>query len=134
MFTIYSLTYAVWCGILYIELRERTRKKTLTNKNFKVATLQQKGLDIMKINGTEVKGVKKAVGEYRKYADTSIIYDCKTHTVACVSKQGLENHIDEKYNGYYRYVDLVTMLDDISFNHYEISMSSIRWLLDAYVI
>ena len=43
MFTNYSLTLAVWCGILYIELRERTRKKTLTNKIFKVATLQQKG-------------------------------------------------------------------------------------------
>ena len=45
MFTIYSLTIAVRCGILYIELRERTREKTLTNKIFKVATLQQKGKD-----------------------------------------------------------------------------------------
>lgn len=88
----------------------------------------------MKINGIEVKGIKKAVGEYRKYTDTSIIYDCKTHTVACVSKQGIEKHIDEKYNGEYRYVDLVTMLDDISFNHYEISMSFIRWMLEAYII
>lgn len=88
----------------------------------------------MKINGIEVKGIKKAIGEYRKYADTSIIYDCKTHTVACVSKQEIKKHIDEKYNGDYRYVDLVTMLDDISFNHFEISMNFIRWMLEAYII
>jgi hypothetical protein len=43
MFTIYSLTIAVWCDILYIELRERNKRKTLTIKIFKVATLQQKG-------------------------------------------------------------------------------------------
>ena len=29
MFTIYSLTMAVQCGILYIELRERNKKKNL---------------------------------------------------------------------------------------------------------
>jgi len=40
MFTIYSLTIAVWCDILYIELRERNKRKTLTNKILKVATLQ----------------------------------------------------------------------------------------------
>ena len=45
MFTNYSLTLAVRYGILYIELGERTRKKNLTNKIFKVATLQQKGKD-----------------------------------------------------------------------------------------
>lgn len=88
----------------------------------------------MKINGIEVKGIKKALGEYRKYADTSIIYDCKAHTVACVSKQWIEKHIDEKYHEDYRYVDLVTMLDVISFNHYEISMNFIRWMLEAYII
>lgn len=88
----------------------------------------------MKINGIEVKGIKKALGEYRRYADTSIIYDCKTHTVACISKQWIKKHIDEKYNEDYRYVDLVTMLDDISFNHYEISMNFIRWMLEAYII
>ena len=43
MFTNYSLTLAVRCGILYIELRERARKENLNKQNFKVATLQQKG-------------------------------------------------------------------------------------------
>ena len=45
MFTNYSLTYVLRCGILYIELRERTRKENLNKQNFKVATLQQKGKD-----------------------------------------------------------------------------------------
>ena len=88
----------------------------------------------MKINGTEVKGIKKAVGDFHRYARTTIIYNCETHTVSCVSKKWLEKHIDEKYTGYYRYIDIVTMLDDISFNHYEISMRFIRWMLEAYII
>lgn len=37
MFTNYSLTMAVWCDMLYIELRERNKRKTLTNKILKVA-------------------------------------------------------------------------------------------------
>ena len=96
--------------------------------------MQQKGIDFMKIKGIEVKGIKKAVGDFRRYANMSIIYDCKTHIVSCVDKQWLEKNIDEKYNEHYRYIDLIIMLDDISYNRYDVSMSSICWVLDAYVI
>lgn len=89
----------------------------------------------MKINGIEVKGLKKAVGDFRRYANTTIIYDFKTRTVSCVGENGLEKHIDEMDNGHYRYVNLILMLDDIFYNNdYEVSMSTLYWLLQAYVI
>ena len=94
----------------------------------------------MKINGTEVKGIKKAVGEYNrttKQLDKSIvmiIFDTMTNTVECVSVKWFFNNQERMPNGYLRYDDISDLLKDVYGMNSEPTMTNIQAVLREYVI
>ena len=128
----------MWYTIYRVKGEEQ--KKTLTNKNFKVATLQQKGMNIMKINGTEVKGIKKAVGRYNSANKSGepivmIIFDTITNTVACASVEWFLNNQEIVPNGYLRYENISDLLCDVYDKEYvKPTMTNIQAVLRECVL
>ena len=94
----------------------------------------------MKINGTEVKGIKKAVGRYnsaKKQLDSPvvmIIFDTMTNTVECTSVEWFFNNQERMPNGYFRYDDISDLLIDVYGMGCEPTMTNIQAVLREYVI
>lgn len=94
----------------------------------------------MKINGTEVKGIKKAVGRYNTATKESgnpvvmIIFDNMTNTVACASVEWYFNNQERMPNGYLRYDDISDLLIDVYGIDCEPTMANIQAVLREYVI
>lgn len=92
----------------------------------------------MKINGTEVKGIKNAIGEWnevdnRKYI--TIIYDRKNKEVKAVSWVWYqENYKERLSDGYLRYENIIDLIRDIYYDDYRVSMVTIQTVLREYVI
>lgn len=91
----------------------------------------------MKINGTEVKGIKKAVGdwEHQYKRNITIIYDRQNKEVLTVSWLWYEKNCNERLSdGYYRYENIIDLIRDIYPLNYKISMVTIQAILKEYVI
>lgn len=94
----------------------------------------------MKINGTNVKGIKKAVGEYNKNYNKSgypigiIIFDIVTNTVESVSVDWYFNNQEIAPSGYNRYVDISDLIDDVYGQETKPTMTNIQAVLREYVI
>lgn len=93
----------------------------------------------MKINGTEVKGIKKAVGEWneevynRKYI--TIVYDRKNKEVQAVSWVWYKENCNERLSdGYLRYENIIDLIRDVCYDDYRVSMVTIQTVLREYVI
>lgn len=92
----------------------------------------------MKINGTEVKGIKKAVGEWnevdnRKYI--TIIYDRENKEVKAVSWVWYQENCNERLSdGYFRYENIIDLIRDIYYDDYRVTMITIQTVLREYVI
>lgn len=90
----------------------------------------------MKINGVNVRGIKQAVGDYRRYNDTVIIFDYVTYTIECVGLDWYIAHINERDGDYLRYVNINELIKDV-YNEtldVDITMSQIVAVLREYVI
>lgn len=94
----------------------------------------------MKINGTEIKGIKKAVGRYnsaKKQLDNPvvmIIFDNMTNTIECASVKWYFNNQERMPNGYFRYDDISDLLIDVYGSDCEPTMANIQAVLREYVI
>lgn len=94
----------------------------------------------MKINGTEVKGIKKAVGAYNRADKLSeppvmIIFDIITNTVECVYVDWILNNHEIAPNGYLRYENISGLLCDVYDKEYvKPTMTNIQAVLRDYVI
>ena len=92
----------------------------------------------MKINGTEIKGIKKAIGEWndldnRKYI--TIIYDRKNKEVQTVSWIWYKENCNERLSdGYLRYENIIDLIRDTYYDDYNVSMVTIQTVLREYVI
>ena len=102
--------------------------------------MQQKGTNIMKINGTEVKGIKRAVGEYNRtmgsgYPINMIIFDITTNTVECVSVEWFLNNQERVLSGYNRYENISDLLCDVYDKEYvKPTMTNIQAVLRECVL
>lgn len=94
----------------------------------------------MKINGTEVKGIKKAVGRYNSATKSHgpivmIIFDTITNTVACASVEWFWENQEKNPNGYLRYENISDLLCDVYDEEYvKPTMTNIKAVLRDYVI
>lgn len=92
----------------------------------------------MKINGVEIKGIKKAVGDYHKYEYTTIVYDWKIQEVACVGGEWYSNNCNEQYMGYCRYTDVIDTIKDIYGDNIVpksyVTMARVKAALRDYII
>lgn len=94
----------------------------------------------MKINGTEVKGIKRAVSEYNRttgsgYPINMIIFDITTNTVECVSVEWFLNNQERVLSGYNRYENISDLLGDVYDKEYvKPTMTNIQAVLRDYVI
>ena len=92
----------------------------------------------MKINGTEIKGIKKAIGRYNKckklYETIMIIFDNIMNTVECVPVKWYFNNQERMPNGYFRYDDISGLLIDVYGLDCEPTMANIQAVLREYVI
>ena len=92
----------------------------------------------MKINGTNVKGIKKAVSEWnvlenRKYS--TIVFDRNTNTVEYVSWVWYRDNKGERLeDGYLRYENIIDLIRDIYPDDYRVTMTTIQAVLREYVI
>ena len=92
----------------------------------------------MKINGTEVKGIKKAIGEWnnidnRKYI--TIIYDRKNKEVKSVSWVWYQENCNERLSdGDLRYENIIDLIRDAYYDDYSVTMITIQTVLREYVI
>lgn len=89
----------------------------------------------MKINGIEVKGIKKAIGEWNKdNTDKVIIYSQVFHEVKVESKKFYNSVITKIYGASCLFVDLTAIISDVYPENYKISMVTIREVLRGYVL
>jgi hypothetical protein len=89
----------------------------------------------MKINGTEVKGIKKAIGEWNKdNANKVIIYSQVRHEVIVESKKFYDRVVNKIYGADCLFVDLTAIISDVYPANYKISMITLRTVLRDYVI
>lgn len=89
----------------------------------------------MKINGTEVKGIKKAMGEWNKdNTNKVIIYSQVRHEVIVESKKFYDRVINKIYGADCLFVDLTAIISDVYPPNYKISMATIQAVLREYVI
>ena len=92
----------------------------------------------MKINGTEIKGIKKAIGEWskrdnRKYI--TIIYDRKNKEVQAVSWIWYKENCNERLSdGYCRYENIIDLIRDAYYDNYKVTMITVQTVLREYVI
>lgn len=137
----------MWYNIYGV--KGEAQKKTLTNKIFKVATLQQKGKVIMRIRGTDVKGIKKTVGIYNKLPISerksfNIWLDNETKTVMLIRNDIFEQcgmdteRYEDKESGllYLRYDDISDIIKDEypDLEYKNISMPMLANILRIYLI
>lgn len=94
----------------------------------------------MKINGTEVKGIKKAVGRHNSANKSGepivmIIFDTITNTVACASVEWFLDNQEIAPNGYLRYENISDLLCDVYDKEYvKPTMTNIQAVLREYVL
>ncbi len=92
----------------------------------------------MKINGTEVKGIKKAIGEWNKIDNRkyiTIIYDRKNKEVKAVSWVWYKENYNERLSdGYLRYENVIDLIRDIYYDDYKVTMITVQTVLREYVI
>lgn len=94
----------------------------------------------MKINGTEVRGIKKAVGRYNsanKSGETPvmIIFDTITNTVECAAVEWFLDNQEMAPNGYLRYENISDLLADVyNMEYVKPTMTNIQAVLRDYVI
>ena len=93
----------------------------------------------MKINGTEVRGIKKAVGRYNKCKklDSPIVmitFDTITNTVECVPVKWFFDNQERTPNGYFRYDDISDLIKEVYGMECEPTMTNIQAILREYVI
>ena len=92
----------------------------------------------MKINGTEVKGIKKAIGEWNKLDNRkyiTIIYDRKNKEVNAVSWIWYKENCNERLSdGYFRYENIIDLIRDAYYDDYKVTMITVQTVLREYVI
>lgn len=96
----------------------------------------------MKINGTEVKGIKKAVGDWNKFEKMNtnrnyniIVFDRNTNTVECVPWVWYMDNKDEwGADNYLRYDNIIDLIVDIYPDNYRVTMATVQEVLREYVI
>lgn len=96
----------------------------------------------MKINGTNVKGIKKAVGDWNKFEKMNtnrncniIVFDRNTNTVEWVPWAWYMDNKDERLNdGYLRYDNIIDLITDIYPDNYRVTMVTVQEVLREYVI
>ena len=94
----------------------------------------------MKINGTEVKGIKKAVGRYNSANKSGepivmIIFDTITNTVECADVEWFLDNQKIAFNGYLRYENISDLLCDAYDKEYvKPTMMNIQAVLREYVL
>ena len=92
----------------------------------------------MKINGTEIKGIKKAIGEWNKAdnrKDITIIYDRKNKEVQVVGWIWYQENCNERLSdSYFRYENIIDLIRDAYYDNYQVSMVTIQTVLREYVI
>lgn len=88
----------------------------------------------MKVKGCNVKGIKKAVGEYNLYKDNShaIFFNGENMTVFCVPHI-VGNVLQETQIKFYL-VDLTAIIKDVYPENYPISMETVKAVLREYVL
>lgn len=94
----------------------------------------------MKINGVEVKGIKKAVGRYNSANKSGepivmIIFDIVTNTVACATVEWFLDNQEIAPNGYLRYENISDLLCDVYDKEYvKPTMTNIQAVLRECVL
>lgn len=94
----------------------------------------------MKINGVEVKGIKRAVGRHNSANKSGepivmIIFDIVTNTVACTTVEWFLDNQEIAPNGYLRYENISDLLSDVYDKEYvKPTMTNIQAVLRDYVI
>ena len=92
----------------------------------------------MTINGTNVKGIKKAIGEWNKLDNRkyiTIIYDKKNKEVRAVSWVWYKENCNERLsNGHLRYENIIDLIRDFYYDDYRVTMATIYSVLREYVI
>ncbi len=93
----------------------------------------------MEIKGINVKGIKQAVGDYKRRCEeipVTIIYDYVTNTVECVDLDWYMEHRNERYGNYMRYTNIIDLIVDAYkvFCAQGISRSRVVAVLHDYVI
>lgn len=88
----------------------------------------------MKINGIEVKGLKRAVSEYNNSYGCVIIFDHATNTLQCVTMtyaNNVWNECDEY--GHFKYAVINFSLVD-RYNSNKVTMSRVKSILSDYIL
>ena len=89
----------------------------------------------MKINGIEVKGIKKAIGEWnRNNLNKVIIYSQGKQEVIVISREFYNSIINNVFGANNLFVDLTAIINDVYPLNYKISMVTIQSVLREYVI
>ena len=92
----------------------------------------------MKINGTEVKGIKKAIGEWNKLDNRkyiTMIYDRENKEVQVVSWVWYQENYNERLgDGYLRYENIIDLIRDVYYDDYRVTMITVQAVLRDYVI
>ena len=92
----------------------------------------------MKINGIEVKGIKKAIGEWNKLNNRkyiTMIYDRENKEVQVVSKVWYQENYNECLSdGYLRYENIIDLIRDAYYDDYRVTMITVQTVLRDYVI
>ena len=89
----------------------------------------------MKINGTEIKGIKKAIGEWNKdNTNKVIIYSQVKHEVIVTSEEFYNSIINNVFGANHLFVDLTAIINDVYPLNYKISMITVQTVLREYVI
>lgn len=89
----------------------------------------------MKINGTEIKGIKKAIGEWnRNNLNKVIIYSQPKQEVIVTSREFYNSIINNVFGASNLFVDLTAIINDAYPLNYKISMVTIQTVLREYVI
>lgn len=89
----------------------------------------------MKINGTEVKGIKKAMGDYNKdKINNVILYYTPLQKVVVFSREFYNSTIKEVYGADNLFINLTDIINDAYPENYKISMVTIQAVLREYVL
>ena len=89
----------------------------------------------MKINGIEVKGIKKAIGEWnRDNLNKIIIYSKGKQEVTVISRKIYNSVINNVFGADSLFIDLTAIINDVYPLNYKISMVTIQTVLREYVI
>lgn len=89
----------------------------------------------MKINGINVKGIKKAIGEWNMdNTNKVIIYSQVKQEVIVTSREFYNSIINNVFGADSLFVDLTDIINDVYPLNYKISMVTIQTVLREYVI